>query len=83
MEKVSRHSCIRGSENQREVCEAERDSPKLNLWCALMKNNLIGPFLFAEKVVARTNYLNNYLQQLPHGAIFEQDVAPLNFAIKV
>ena len=52
-----------------------------------MKNKVIRPFLFAEKTVTETNYLDmlqHYVvYQLLHGAIFQQDVALPDFTIKV
>ncbi|PSN29134.1 hypothetical protein C0J52_28470 [Blattella germanica] len=49
---VNRHNCRNwGSENLLEVREVERDSPKLNVWSALMKNKIIRLFLFAENSV--------------------------------
>jgi hypothetical protein len=43
--KVNRHSWVCGSENPRDVTEYERDSPKVNVWCLLMRNKVICPFL--------------------------------------
>jgi hypothetical protein len=40
-----------GSENPHEVTEHEHNSLKVNVWCALMKNKVIGPFFFEEPVV--------------------------------
>jgi hypothetical protein len=38
--KVNRHNCrIWGSENPHEVMEHERDTPKLNVWCALTSDS--------------------------------------------
>jgi hypothetical protein len=33
-------------ENPRIVLENERDSPKMNIWCALLHNKVIEPFFF-------------------------------------
>ena len=47
-EKVNWHNVrIWGSQNPYEVVEKERDSLKLNVWCGLMHNQIIGPFIFA------------------------------------
>ena len=35
---------IWGSENPHETFEFERDSPKLNVWCGIMHDKIIGPF---------------------------------------
>ncbi|PSN52953.1 hypothetical protein C0J52_03615 [Blattella germanica] len=82
---INRHNCRNwGSENLLEVREVERDSPKQNVWCALMKNKVIRLFLFAENSVTGKNYLD-ILQHyaVPHGTIFQQDMAPTHFVIQV
>jgi hypothetical protein len=57
--KVNRHNCrIWGSENPHEVMEHERDSPKLNVCCALTSDSVIGPFFFEETTVTGASYLN-------------------------
>jgi hypothetical protein len=43
---VNRHNCVWGSENPYDVTEHERDSPKVEVWCALMKNKIIGSLFF-------------------------------------
>ena len=51
-EKVNKHKVrIWGSQNYCEVVEKERDSPKLNVWCGLKHNQIIGPFVFAESTI--------------------------------
>ena len=49
---------IWGSENPHEYREAERDSPKINVWCGLMHNRDIEPFFFTEKTVSSVVYLD-------------------------
>lgn len=87
---VNRHnSRIYGSENPHTIFEKIRDSPKVNVWCGVMKNRLIGPFFFAEKTINGIVYLDmliNYcfpqldelenIQQLH----FQQDGAPPHFS---
>ena len=47
--KVNQHNVrIWGSENPHMVIEHIRDSPKVNVWCGLLHDRLVGPFLFAE-----------------------------------
>ena len=47
--KVNRHNFrIWGSENPSVVFQHERDSPKDNVWCGLMKDRVKGPLFFAE-----------------------------------
>ena len=58
-ELISRHhSRIWGSQNPHETDELERDSPKLNMWCGIMHDKIIGPFFFAEKLITAQIYLN-------------------------
>lgn len=83
--KVNRHNCrIWGSENPRVVIEHQRDSPKRNVWCGIMRDRIIGPYFFAEKTVTANTYLDMLqlyaVPQLPDGAIFQQDGAPPHFA---
>ena len=59
--KVNKHNIqIWGSQNPCEVLE--RDSPKINVWCGLMHNQIIGPFIFAESTITA----NIYLDMLKH-----------------
>ena len=47
--KVNAHNCrIWGSENPRETLQHIRDSPKVNVFCALSKQKVYGPFFFQE-----------------------------------
>ncbi|KAJ4446867.1 hypothetical protein ANN_13567 [Periplaneta americana] len=47
---VNRHNCrIWGSENPHVARELERDSPKINVWCGLTNETVIGPFFFCGK----------------------------------
>jgi hypothetical protein len=86
--KVNRHNCrIWGSENPRVVIEHERDSPKVNVWCGVMHDRIIGPFFFAEANVNRWSYLDMLelyavpqLQELQPEIIFQQDGAPPHWA---
>jgi hypothetical protein len=40
-----------GSQQQRSIMEHVRDSPRMNEWCGVMRNIIIGPFFFVEKTV--------------------------------
>ena len=81
---INRHnSRIWGSQNPHETCELERNSPKLNVWCGIMRNKIIGPFFFAEKSIAAqiyldllTEYVSPQLEQYHPQVIFQQDSAP-------
>ncbi|GBN35280.1 hypothetical protein AVEN_125577-1 [Araneus ventricosus] len=44
--------------NPRAVQEVERNSPKINVWCALLYDTVIGPFFFAETSVTASIYLD-------------------------
>ncbi|PSN45734.1 hypothetical protein C0J52_17117 [Blattella germanica] len=35
---------IWGFKNPRVVIEHQRDSPKLNIWCRIMRDRIIGPY---------------------------------------
>jgi hypothetical protein len=56
--KVKRHNVrIRGLQNPQEALEHERDSPKVNVFCALSQTKFYGPFFFAENTVTGVTYL--------------------------
>jgi hypothetical protein len=57
--KVNTHNCrIWGSENPRASLEHVRDSPKVNVFCALSKEKVYGPFFFMEKTITGIVYLD-------------------------
>lgn len=94
---VNRHnSRIWGSEKPHAIVEKQRDLPKVNVLCVVMKNCVIGPFFFAEKTingvtinVAYLNMLINYcfpqLDELEniHQLHLQQDGAPPHFSALV
>ena len=56
---VNRHNVrIWGRENPTEVLEVERNSPKVNVWCGLTNDMVIGPFFFNEPTITATTYLD-------------------------
>jgi hypothetical protein len=66
---VNRHNCITfGSEHPRERSGHERDSSKVNAWCALTRERDIGLFLFDEDIFTSNSFLdmleNDGLQQI-------------------
>ncbi|KFM73428.1 hypothetical protein X975_25985, partial [Stegodyphus mimosarum] len=72
---------IWGSQNPHEYREAQRDSPKVNVWCGLMHDRVIGPF--TEKTVSSVVYLDmleNFvfpqLEELQPHVFLQQDDAP-------
>lgn len=92
---VNRHNCrIWGSELPNIVHEHVRDSPKVNVWCGLMYDQVIGPFFFAEKTINGTIYLDMLEQflfpqieeieeQTGERVIFMQDGAPPHYLRQV
>ncbi|GFU63998.1 uncharacterized protein TNCV_245761 [Trichonephila clavipes] len=48
---------IRSLENPHEVLESQRDSPKLNVFCAISWRKVYGPFVFGEPIVTGSAYL--------------------------
>ena len=89
--KVNKHNIrIWGSQNPCEVLERERDSPKINVWCGLMHNQIIGPFIFAESTITANIYLDmlkHYvvpqLEEFQPRVVFQQDGAPLHWGLIV
>lgn len=83
--KVNRHNCrVWGTENPHLVVEYQRDTPKVNVWCCLLKTGVIGPFFFGEPTITATTYLDMLEQYafplLPPGTIFQQDGAPPHYS---
>lgn len=89
--KVNKHNVrIWGTEKPYEVREHIRDSPKLNVWCAISYDRLIGPFFFQEKSINGNIYLDmleNFaypqLEDLQPNVIFQQDGAPPHWKLFV
>ena len=82
--KVNRHNVrIRGLEQPHEIMEHQRDSPKVNVFCAVSIEKVYGPYFFDENTFTGTTYLQmlqNWL--LPrlradsNDFILQQDGAP-------
>ncbi|GBL85010.1 hypothetical protein AVEN_42252-1 [Araneus ventricosus] len=89
--KVNKHNCrIWGSENPQDYRELERDSPNVNVWCALSHTEVIGPFFFAETTINSVTYLDMLemyavpqMQQHQPDVIFQQDGAPPHWGMIV
>jgi hypothetical protein len=47
-----------GSENPHAYVEHQRDSPKVNVFCAISSQKVYGPFFFAEETVTGMIYLD-------------------------
>ena len=82
--KVNRHNvCIWDKENPYATIGHERDSPKVNVFCAISKNHIHGPFFFERNVTGDVylQTLQNWLMDEIIGNehedfIFQQDGAP-------
>ena len=72
---------IWGSEHPHEVVQYQRDSPKLNVFCALSRRQMYGPFCFAEATVTGVAYLSmlqewlfpQLVEDQPENFIWQQD----------
>ncbi|GBO14512.1 hypothetical protein AVEN_242563-1 [Araneus ventricosus] len=57
--KVNRHNVrIWDLANPHTWIQNERDSPKVNVFCAMSVSKIYGPFFFAEKTVTGSTYLD-------------------------
>jgi hypothetical protein len=84
--RVHRHNVrIWANERPHDFVEHARDSPKVNVWCALTRDRVIGPYFFAERTVPSHNYQDMLeLFAVPQtdddNVIFQEDVAPAHCA---
>ncbi|GBN94998.1 hypothetical protein AVEN_268037-1 [Araneus ventricosus] len=79
-----------GLENPHAVLEQARDSPKVNMWCGLLCDRIIGPFFFSEVTVRSANYLHMIevlafpqIEDVQSNIIFQQDGAPTHWNLEV
>ena len=87
---VHRHNVrIWGKEHPREFQEFTSHSPKINVWCGLTKDRVVGPFFFTEQIVTGQSYLR-MLETFAYpvlrnidNVIFQQDGAPPHWALVV
>jgi hypothetical protein len=83
---VHRHNVkIWANERPHDFVEHKRDSPKVNVWCALTGDRMTGPYFFAERTVPSHNYLDMLeLFAVPQtdddNVTFQQDGAPAHYA---
>jgi len=90
-DKVNRHNVrIWSTENPHATMKHVRDSPKVNVFCAVSFCEVYGPFFFAEPTVTDINYLDMLqlwlmpqLQEDSEEFIFQQDGAPPHFHFDV
>ncbi|GFT86441.1 hypothetical protein TNCV_3259401 [Trichonephila clavipes] len=57
----TQNTCTWSLENPHEVLESQRDSPKLNVFCAISWRKVYGPFVFGELKVTGSAYLDTLL----------------------
>ncbi|GBN11579.1 hypothetical protein AVEN_178254-1 [Araneus ventricosus] len=81
---------IWGLENPHAVLEQVRDSPKVNMWCGLLHDRIIGPFFFSEVTVRFDNYLDMLeifafpqIEDLQPNIIFQRNGAPPHWSLEV
>jgi len=89
---VNQHNCcILGTQQPNEIHEYVQGSPKVNVWCGLLYNRVIGPFFFSEKSITGVVYLDlleqymfpqieTFEQEIVSRVIFMQDGAPPHFS---
>ena len=90
-EKLNKHNVrIWGSENPHATRELQRDSPKVNVWCRIMCNRIIGPFFFHEASIIAdvyldllTEYVAPQLIEFQPTIIFQQDGASPHWGLHV
>ncbi|PNF42612.1 hypothetical protein B7P43_G01283 [Cryptotermes secundus] len=88
---VNRHNVrIWGTEHPHETVEHERDSPKVNVFCAVFQDKVYGPFFFEGNTVTGQTYLDKFqnwlftsLQADSPDLIFQQDGAPPHWHLMV
>ena len=88
---VNKQNCrIWGSERPDTVYESPQSTQSIMVWCALSKNEVIGPYFFENGNVTGDSYkrmLRYYLfpklRNYPENMIFQQDGAPPHFALPV
>jgi len=92
---VNRRNCpIWGTQQPNEIHEYVQGSPKVNVWCGLLYDHVIGPFFFSEKTITGIVYLDlleqyvfpqieTFKQEIVSGVIFMQDGAPPHFSCYV
>jgi hypothetical protein len=81
---VNRLNCgVWGSELPHKIFEHQRDTPKVNVWCGMVKDCNTGTFFFLEATVTSHSYqalLEQYaVPQLPNDAWLQRDGIPPHF----
>ena len=90
LESLTNNARIWGSENPQVTRELQRDSGKVNVWCGLLCNKVIGPFFFQQKTITAdiylqtlTEYVAPQLEEFQPHSLFQQDEAPPHWGKKV
>jgi hypothetical protein len=89
--KMNRHDVrVWGTENPHVTLEYERDSPEVNVLCAISKKKVYGPFFFVKNTVTGNSYLDMLtiwrlpqLEEDSNDFIFQQDGALPHFHMAV
>ena len=90
-EKLNKHNVgIWGSKKPHASRELQQDSPKVNVWCQIMCNRIIGPFSFNEASITAdvyldllTEYVAPQLIDFQPTIIFQQDGAPPHWELHI
>ena len=57
--KLNKHNVrIWGSEHPHVIRELQRDSPKVNVWCGILCNRVVGPFFLHEAAINTDVYFD-------------------------
>ena len=89
--KLNKHNVrIWRSEDPHASRELQRDSPKVNVWCGIMCNRIIGPFFFNEAAITADVYLDLLIEymtpqliEFQPTIIFQQDGALPHWGLHV
>lgn len=89
--KVNTHNVrIWGTENPNAIIEIQRDSAKINVFCAISRQKVYGPYFFDGLTINSISYLNllkNFIFPLMENEsdefIFQQDGAPPHYHTSV
>ncbi|GFW13989.1 uncharacterized protein TNCV_4701241 [Trichonephila clavipes] len=76
------HARIWKLENPHEVLESLRDTPKSNVFCAISRRKVYGPFVFGEPTVTDSAFLNalqvwlfsELKEREPNNFLWQQDI---------
>ena len=86
----TQNSRIWSTEKPTEVYEYQDNTPKVNVWCAMSSNCIIGPYFFDDNVndANYTKMLDSFFwpaiqkKRIASKIIFQQDGAPAHFSLR-